>query len=177
VERAIADGCESLQVFNKSSAQWKAKTLSRAECVAFRAALDAAKLPVISHGSYLVNLRCPEGDALGAAERLRFPLRELLLKTAAIRSRPRWRAPPPAPVRPRSTRVPDLHGRMLPDTRRVRADTSAVRIPVDFPLARVLQHQGAMDAKTVGAGLRSESAESSRAGVGRRLRAFRRGAR
>jgi len=36
---------------------------------------------------------------------------------------------------------------MLPDTRRVRADTSAVRIPVDFPLARVLQHQGAMDAK------------------------------
>jgi deoxyribonuclease-4 len=60
VERAVADGCESLQVFNKSSSQWKAKPLTREECETFRAAVDEAKLPVVSHGSYLVNLAGPE---------------------------------------------------------------------------------------------------------------------
>ena len=60
VERAVADGCESLQVFNKSSSQWKAKVLTREECEEFRRALDDAKLPVISHGSYLVNLATPD---------------------------------------------------------------------------------------------------------------------
>lgn len=60
VERAVADGCESLQVFNKSSSQWKAKTLTREECEAFRSATEEAGLPVISHGSYLVNLAGPD---------------------------------------------------------------------------------------------------------------------
>ena len=64
VERAVADGCESLQVFNKSSSQWKAKELSREECAEFRGAIDAAKLPVMSHASYLVNLACPEPPML-----------------------------------------------------------------------------------------------------------------
>lgn len=60
VERALADGCESLQVFNKSSAQWRAKPLTGEECALFRRALDEARMPVISHGSYLVNLAAPE---------------------------------------------------------------------------------------------------------------------
>lgn len=69
VERAIADGCEALQVFNKSSAQWKAKPLSREECLGFRAAVEDADLPVISHGSYLVNLAAPERSLLNMSMR------------------------------------------------------------------------------------------------------------
>lgn len=60
VERALEDGCESLQVFNKSSSQWKAKTLSGEEIELFRRGLADAKLPVISHASYLINLAGPE---------------------------------------------------------------------------------------------------------------------
>src|SRR5687767_11867861 len=60
IERAIADGCESLQVFNKSSSQWKAKTLTREECDAFQRGLDDTKLPVVSHASYLINLCTPD---------------------------------------------------------------------------------------------------------------------
>lgn len=60
VARAVADGCESLQVFNKSSSQWKAKDLSAEEVALFRRGIDEAGLPVISHASYLVNLASPE---------------------------------------------------------------------------------------------------------------------
>jgi deoxyribonuclease IV len=60
VERALEDGCESLQVFNKSSSQWKAKTLSGEEIELFRRGLADAKLPVISHASYLINLAGPD---------------------------------------------------------------------------------------------------------------------
>lgn len=60
VERALEDGCESIQVFNKSSSQWKAKVLTREECGEFRRAIDDAKLPVVSHASYLVNLCTPD---------------------------------------------------------------------------------------------------------------------
>ncbi len=60
VDRAIADGCESLQVFNKSSSQWKAKPLTREECETFSRMIDDAKLPVVSHASYLINLCSPD---------------------------------------------------------------------------------------------------------------------
>src|SRR5690348_1349687 len=60
VERALEDGCEALQVFNKSSSQWAAKVLTRDECEAFSGAVRDAKLPVISHGSYLINLASPD---------------------------------------------------------------------------------------------------------------------
>jgi deoxyribonuclease-4 len=62
IERALEDGCESLQVFNKSSRQWAAKPLTREEAALFRKELAASKLPVISHGSYLVNLARPKSD-------------------------------------------------------------------------------------------------------------------
>jgi len=61
VERALEDGCESLQVFNKSSRQWAAKPIAAADAKLFRKAIRAAKLPVICHGSYLVNLAGPHG--------------------------------------------------------------------------------------------------------------------
>lgn len=60
VERAVVDGCESLQVFNKSSSQWKGKALSGEEIALFRRGLEDAKLPVISHASYLINLAGPD---------------------------------------------------------------------------------------------------------------------
>ena len=60
ITRAVDDGCESLQVFNKSSSQWRAKDLSPEECAEFRRGLDEHGFPVISHASYLINLAGPE---------------------------------------------------------------------------------------------------------------------
>ena len=60
VERAVDDGCESLQVFNKSSSQWKAKTLGAEEIELFRRGVAENRYPVISHASYLINLASPE---------------------------------------------------------------------------------------------------------------------
>ncbi len=84
VERALADGCDSLQVFTKSSSQWKGKELSREECDDFGRAVDRARLPVITHGSYLINLASPDpllwrksvtalADELERCDRLRIP--------------------------------------------------------------------------------------------------------
>lgn len=64
VERAVEDGCEALQVFNKSSSQWKAKTLGAEEIELFRRGIAEHSFPVISHASYLINLACPEKKLL-----------------------------------------------------------------------------------------------------------------
>lgn len=64
VERAVEDGCEALQVFNKSSSQWKAKTLGAEEIELFRRGVAENGFPVISHASYLINLACPEKKLL-----------------------------------------------------------------------------------------------------------------
>ena len=64
VERAHAAGCDTLQVFTKSSGQWRARPLPGAEVAAFREAcvkLDVQ--PVMAHASYLINLGSPD-DAL-----------------------------------------------------------------------------------------------------------------
>ena len=60
-EAAAAAGCEALQVFTKSSNQWAAKALTDEEVVAFRRALEVAKVEaVVGHNSYLINLGSPE---------------------------------------------------------------------------------------------------------------------
>lgn len=57
VERAVAHGCEALQIFTKNANQWRAKGLDPAEIATFRARVEAAGLrPVVSHASYLINL-------------------------------------------------------------------------------------------------------------------------
>jgi deoxyribonuclease-4 len=57
VERAIAHGCEALQIFAKNASQWQGRRLPPAEIREFRTRLRAAGLaPALSHGSYLINL-------------------------------------------------------------------------------------------------------------------------
>ncbi len=63
VERAVAAGCGTLQVFTRSSNQWKGKQLSDKDAELFRRTFAASGLhEVISHDIYLINLAAPEGD-------------------------------------------------------------------------------------------------------------------
>jgi len=82
VERARYTGCDAFQVFTRNASQWAPKALDPAEVRAFRERLDASGLgPVVSHGSYLVNLASTDaalrarsseafGDELDRAEAL-----------------------------------------------------------------------------------------------------------
>lgn len=64
VERAVIVGCEALQLFTKSSNQWKARPLRDDEVARFREGVDRHGLdPVIAHDSYLINVGSPD-DAL-----------------------------------------------------------------------------------------------------------------
>jgi deoxyribonuclease-4 len=57
VERAVAHGCESLQIFTKNASQWRGKPLDPAEIKTFRRRIDETGItPVVSHASYLINL-------------------------------------------------------------------------------------------------------------------------
>jgi deoxyribonuclease-4 len=57
VDRAVAHGCEALQIFTKNASQWRGKPLDPAEVKAFRARIDQTGItPVVSHASYLINL-------------------------------------------------------------------------------------------------------------------------
>ncbi|MGZ6142940.1 MAG: deoxyribonuclease IV [Myxococcales bacterium] len=61
--RALADGAEALQIFTKSSRQWRAKEITPDDARLFRATVESAGLPPASvHASYLINLGCGEGD-------------------------------------------------------------------------------------------------------------------
>ena len=73
VERARAAHCDTLQVFTKSSGQWRARPLPDAEIAEFRRLSEELDVrPVIAHASYLINLGAPadtlrrrSGAALG----------------------------------------------------------------------------------------------------------------
>ena len=57
IDRAAATGCESLQIFTKSSNQWRARAIPEAEVAAFRArAAETGIGPIVAHASYLINL-------------------------------------------------------------------------------------------------------------------------
>ncbi|MCU1384349.1 MAG: apurinic endonuclease Apn1 [Acidobacteria bacterium] len=57
VDRAIVHGCDALQIFAKNASQWRGRELPRQEIREFRAKVKAAGIyPVVSHGSYLINL-------------------------------------------------------------------------------------------------------------------------
>jgi deoxyribonuclease-4 len=54
-------GCETIQIFTKSSNQWRAKPLAPSEIAAFREACKRAEIaPVIAHSAYLINLAAPD---------------------------------------------------------------------------------------------------------------------
>jgi deoxyribonuclease IV len=62
VERAVVHGCQALQIFSKNASQWRGRPLPAEEIGEFRARVKAAGIaPVVSHGSYLINLA--SGDA------------------------------------------------------------------------------------------------------------------
>ncbi|MEE2635872.1 MAG: deoxyribonuclease IV [Acidobacteriota bacterium] len=61
VERARATGCDALQIFTKSSGQWRARPLPESEIVRFRQVIEQLDVrPVIAHASYLINLGAPD---------------------------------------------------------------------------------------------------------------------
>jgi deoxyribonuclease-4 len=56
VERAVADGCASVQIFTKSPQIWREPVVTGEDVAAFRAAREAAGLgPIVVHASYLIN--------------------------------------------------------------------------------------------------------------------------
>ncbi len=61
VERAMAAGCQCLQIFTKNSNQWREPDISAEQGLAFHQALRNSGLTApISHDSYLINLASPE---------------------------------------------------------------------------------------------------------------------
>jgi len=74
VDRAEASRCDALQIFTKSTGQWRARLLPPDEIALFRRRLDETGIhPVVAHNSYLINLaaadpalRARSIDALGA---------------------------------------------------------------------------------------------------------------
>src|SRR5919197_703612 len=57
VERAVAHGCDALQIFAKNANQWRGRVVLPQEIREFRAKVKAARIwPVVSHASYLINL-------------------------------------------------------------------------------------------------------------------------
>lgn len=67
LHNAVADaallGCTALQIFSKSSNQWKARLLSEDDVRSFKAALAESPVRVcVVHDSYLINLASPRED-------------------------------------------------------------------------------------------------------------------
>ena len=57
IDRAVAAGCDVLQIFVKSARQWAARPLADDEVDAFRAKRRSTGLdPAVAHASYLINL-------------------------------------------------------------------------------------------------------------------------
>jgi deoxyribonuclease IV len=57
VDRAALHGCETLQIFTKSTNQWRARALPAEEVGEFRRKVAATGIsPVVAHASYLINL-------------------------------------------------------------------------------------------------------------------------
>ena len=61
VERGAAAGCEAVQIFTKSSNQWRARPLGDEEVGLFRERqIEHGVSPVVAHDSYLINLASPD---------------------------------------------------------------------------------------------------------------------
>jgi deoxyribonuclease IV len=57
VDRAVSNQCDALQIFSKSSNQWRARELQPEEVAEFRTRLERAGVgPAVAHASYLINL-------------------------------------------------------------------------------------------------------------------------
>ncbi len=56
IPRALEDGCETIQIFARPSAQWRARPFASGEVERFRSERVKLPGPVMSHASYLINL-------------------------------------------------------------------------------------------------------------------------
>jgi len=66
IDRGAAVGCDAVQMFTKSSSQWRAKPLSADDVARFAAARLTRKMSrVVAHDCYLINMASPD-DALYA---------------------------------------------------------------------------------------------------------------
>ena len=63
IDRAVAAGCNVLQIFTRNSNQWKGKPVSEGDVELFRRKFAASGLrEVVSHDIYLINLASPPGE-------------------------------------------------------------------------------------------------------------------
>ncbi len=70
VFRAVKIGCETIQIFTKSNAQWSARKLTLDEVDKFKSELAKFKIhPVVVHSSYLINLCARDREILNKSRR------------------------------------------------------------------------------------------------------------
>lgn len=81
IARGVADGCESIQIFARPSAQWRAKPWEPEEVSAFRSEHAAVAWPTLSHASYLINL-CAQNELFLSKSRV--ALEEELLRAEEL---------------------------------------------------------------------------------------------
>jgi deoxyribonuclease-4 len=63
IDRAVAAGCNVVQIFTRNSNQWKGKPVSDPDVALFRSKFAASGLlEVVSHDIYLINLASPPGE-------------------------------------------------------------------------------------------------------------------
>ena len=63
IERGKKATCDTIQMFNKSNSQWRAKEISEKELNKYFDMIDKLKVSVAtSHSSYLINLASPKDD-------------------------------------------------------------------------------------------------------------------
>src|SRR2546426_11579475 len=63
VKRGAKVGCDAIQMFTKSSNQWRARPLSDSEVRRFKEALIEERIsPAVAHDCYLINLASPDRD-------------------------------------------------------------------------------------------------------------------
>jgi deoxyribonuclease-4 len=83
IARGLDDGCQAIQIFARQAAQWRARPLGPEEVRLFRDAhaQAAAGWPVLSHGSYLINLCAADPTTL---TRSRDALEDELVRAEAL---------------------------------------------------------------------------------------------
>lgn len=61
IDRAVATGCETFQIFTKNSNRWQGRALAETEVEEFRRLARAHAFDsIVSHASYLINLAAPD---------------------------------------------------------------------------------------------------------------------
>ena len=81
IPRALEDGCETIQIFARPSAQWRSRPFAAGEVTRFRAERAQLSGPVLSHASYLINLCATDAEIL---EKSRTALEEELTRAEEL---------------------------------------------------------------------------------------------